>query len=83
MSILIKGMKMPTGCRECVFMMHCDACEGHDNYCIFDETQEHPYWDYSKTSDMLAPEYVPEWCPLVEVPNHGRLINADEQIYGQ
>lgn len=62
MGIYIKGMEMPKACLAC-------PC--------FDEK------DYvcKAIIKMLKKEsiyhYRPEWCPLVAVPPHGRLIDAD------
>jgi len=53
MSVLIRGMEMPTSCAECRF-------NGVYCYAKGDENQ------YSKLP-----------CPLVPVPPHGRLIDAD------
>ncbi len=66
MSILIKGMEMPKNCIEC-------PC-GHET--------EGAFWDecsvlareYEKDADSVRPN----WCPLVELPPHGRLIDADK-----
>ena len=30
--------------------------------------------------DAIIKRYKPLWCPLVEVPKHGRLIDADELL---
>lgn len=30
--------------------------------------------------DAIIKHYKPLWCPLVEVPKHGRLIDADELL---
>ena len=66
MSVLIKGMKMPKACLAC-------PC--------FDEK------DYvcKAIIKMLKKESIyhcrPEWCPLVAVPPHGRLIDADALPY--
>ena len=60
MSILIKGMEMPTSCGFCLFENHTDdGYECRINGCLT-EYQNRP-------SD----------CPLVPVPPHGRLIDAD------
>ena len=69
MSILIKGVKMPKNCEECqsTLGLFVDECP------IFAE--------FPKMSD-----YDPEignnrrydGCPLVEIPPHGRLIDASE-----
>lgn len=64
MSILIKGMKMPSCCENC-------PCNDDDWRCgalgsTFDDLE----------IDRL--EIKPSFCPLVEVPEpHGRLIDAD------
>ena len=58
MSILIKGMEMPTNCYTCPF---CDDVEG---VCIVLYAVEHK-WERTHS------------CPLVPVPDHGRLVDAD------
>lgn len=60
MSVLIKGMEMPTCCEECRFSI--------DGFCQAMEPG-------ARTDDDKA--QVSNWCPLVEVPKHGRLIDAD------
>lgn len=72
MSVLIKGMKMPTTCEECDFChwsnLHqtgiCDRCSD-EPVCPDHGT------DYKRTRARF--------CPLVELPEkHGRLI--DERV---
>ena len=59
MSILIKGMEMPTSCLECQL--------NYDMYkCVL-----------TGKSTMLADDYRLNDCPLIELPPHGRLIDAD------
>lgn len=58
MSILIKGMKMPT---DCIF---CPMFYGAWAMCNV----------LSKTTSAKGR---PDECPLVEIPTHGRLIDAD------
>lgn len=58
MSVLIKGMEMPTSCQNCF------ASDDGSRFC------------------KAAKEYIPmlgkpKFCPLVPVPPHGRLIDAD------
>lgn len=68
MSVLIKGMKMPISCHECV--------AGYGGFCFVAPPE----------SDANCPnEGRPEWCPLIEIPPHGRLIDADALIekYGE
>ena len=60
MSILIKGMKMPTSCLEC------PLTDGHSASCLI--TEKSVYFSVDKRHDG---------CPLVPVPPHGRLIDAD------
>lgn len=63
MSILIKGMKMPTSC------LSCDFCN--------------PFTDtpYCRRLMKITPISTRlDDCPLVELPPHGRLIDADALI---
>ena len=65
MSVLVKNMDMPKCCGRC------------------------PWWDveYGRTVCRLKEDTIdvwvdedvsrPDWCPLVEVKTHGRLIDAD------
>lgn len=72
MSILIRGMTMPKRCGEC-------PCFHADNpmYCQAVKAD--------KNKKIIAPygKPRPEWCPLIEIPPHGRLIDGDvaEAIY--
>lgn len=68
MSVLIKGMEMPKSCDECRIMVFEDTNCVPELFCgcpiVF----------------MAHPQGVghrPDYCPLVEVPKHGRLIDAD------
>ena len=63
MSVLIKGMEMPSCCMFCP-LSNSTGC-GLSNPPIIMTSKE-----------MLAGR--PDWCPLVPVPAHGRLIDADE-----
>ena len=67
MSILIKGMEMPKDCPYCSlahwnFKNEFTGCEIVKKY--------------FSTEELYA-EGRPEFCPLVPVPPHGRLIDAD------
>ena len=66
MSVLIKGMKMPKNCGECNF----DSPSG---YC-----RAMPH-DFSGTTNWEC-EGKPSWCPLIELPPHGDLIDRDALI---
>ena len=72
MSILIKGMDMPKTCYDCGFVQLCENCEGYENTCAI--TGESVGYEYS------SPFYDTRRgdCPLIEIPPHGRLIDADE-----
>ena len=61
MSVLIKGMEMPKNCLQC----YCTDTEYGE--CALDPEKRCPE-DYGQRA---------EWCPLVEVPPHGRAIDAD------
>ncbi len=73
MGVYIKEMEMPATCQECEF-----AVPGVDSaYC---ERHEKTAMDFS-----VAENGRPNWCPLVEVPTHGDLIDREElqHIIGQ
>ena len=59
MSILIKGMEMPQNCDKCRFQ------SAFKLYC-----DAMPYNFCGNTDDIERPD----WCPLIELPPHGRLI---------
>ena len=61
MSILIKGMEMPTSCYEC-------PCNKDDGFGFF---------TCGVTKSECDFRNLPSDCPLIEVPPHGRLIDAD------
>ena len=52
MSILIKGMKMPENCGECIWIQR-----GYPDWC-----------DLPMGKDLYNDKKRPDWCPLVEVP---------------
>ena len=59
--VYIKGMKMPEKCEDCRFL------DGHNNGC--------------RVVHMITLQRIhqkkPGWCPLVEVPDHGDLVDRD------
>ena len=59
MSILIRGMEMPQNCDKCRFQ------SAFKLYC-----DAMPYNFCGNTDDIERPD----WCPLIELPPHGRLI---------
>ena len=66
MSILIKGMEMPKSCFMCPFSEINDA--DTDLCSITGELYD---------STPFKPEFRRSDCPLIEIPPHGRLIDAD------
>jgi len=60
MSILIKGMEMPNNCQEC-------ACI-NDEYFYCQAVGRQP-----QDENIISRR--PDWCPLIEVPPHGRLVD--------
>lgn len=77
MGIYIKGMEMPTRCENCLMITtDCNSdyiCSVLDEYIPMKwEKIENYYGFYNKET---YPK--PDWCPLVEVPPHGDLIDRD------
>lgn len=75
MSVLIKGMEMPTSCSVCP-MLEGDRIDGlcHAASKWLDD-DEHWTWYVYPEGDV--DDSKPCNCPLVPVPPHGRLIDAD------
>lgn len=67
MGIYIKGMEMPTQCIDCPFMVSRE----NDNCILQSEEANENFenWEQMKAG-----------CPLVPVPPHGRLIDADAAL---
>lgn len=67
--VYIPYMKMPNDCRECP----CQFFSPVTGETICDIT------DHVLAADWRAISFdgKPKWCPLIEVPKHGRLIDAD------
>lgn len=66
MSILIKDMEMPTGCAFC----RIGKRNGKKMVCPLCDEE----WDIH---DPMSADHRLDNCPLVPVPSHGRLIDAD------
>ena len=67
MGVYIKGMEMPTSCGDCKAFVCYRQWAGDMGDCFCGITKE----------DAKAKEKNAD-CPLVPVPPHGRLIDADE-----
>ena len=68
--IYIHGMEMPKSCNKCELMINCDACEGWECYCT--ALSKSIGYESEIFTDKRR-----EDCPLIPVPPHGRLIDAD------
>ena len=66
MSILIKGMEMPKNCMDCPMNYDSIDCVLVFDISLRDKDNEFMY------EDKRHPK-----CPLIELPSHGRLIDAD------
>lgn len=72
--VLMRGIEIPKNCAECRFcvngftddapMYEC-ACQSYDNVSVLVEKDGQPF------------DFRPEWCPLIELPPHGRLVDGD------
>lgn len=71
MSVLIKGMEMPKNCDECPLLTK----DGDYDVCFVGKRRVMWGWKYDRGSEVIHPK--PDWCPIIEVPPHGRLIDAD------
>ena len=71
MGVYIKGMKIPTSCDKCPIMVFEDTNCAPELYCgcpiVF---KAHPQ----------GVGHRPDYCPLIELPPHGRLIDADNLL---
>lgn len=65
MSVVIKGMEMPKVCGEC------PAYEIGYTGCLL-------YSNGIPARYKLSAREKPDWCELIELPPHGRLIDADD-----
>lgn len=72
MSILIKGMEMPTSCYECPFLDY------EQGFCFASAVKIESGW----YEPILCPGGIKDGrhddCPLVPVPPHGRLIEKHD-----
>ena len=69
MSVYIKGMEMPKSCAFCRIKRR----NGKKMVCPLCDEE----WDIH---DSMSADHKLENCPLVPVPKHGRLIDADAMM---
>lgn len=73
MKIYIDG-ELPKSCASCQFLVHCDQCEGTENYCPFVGCVGYDPSDTLINSAPITPTGKRhEECPLVQMP-HGEWI---------
>ncbi len=72
MGVYIKGMEMPTSCYACMFFAQTNYWNKKDEADILSHCKS----TGEKTWESVN-GYLPN-CPLVPVPPHGRLIDADK-----
>lgn len=65
MSIMIKGMEMPKTCKECPF-------SDHEAWCLIPGDWRERYY--------MPKDERSKYCPLIELPPHGKLIDADRLL---
>ena len=66
MAIYIEGMEMPKRCEDCLLCNEYETVAMIACGCLVNmRTRE------------LGCVTRPDWCPIMEVPDHGRLIDAD------
>lgn len=70
MSVIVKGMALPKNCAECKMWSICECLNDFDDF-------ESICYAVDDGDLVRADE-----CPLVELPPHGQLIDADELIDG-
>ena len=73
--VYIKGMQMPESCLRCGFKINCDDCEGYECFCAA------LHRNIGYLSEVPS-NYRLGDCPLIPVPDHGRLIDADAMENG-
>jgi len=68
MGVYVKGFKMPKGCLTCKLLDYYDGYR-----CIVTQMLVNSFRNGERSAD----------CPLVEIPPHGRLIDADAIPYNK
>lgn len=75
MSILIKGMEMPTRCFSCPM---CDVENAEVNCAI----SHGSYIEYREIDPNVAIQGRPSWCPIVEIPcDYDKLLKAARAMH--
>ena len=77
MGIYIEGMKMPKTCCGCKMMIYNPELVWDDN-----GIETVGAWVCLLTAELIDNTKREEHCPLIELPPHGRLIDADALMDG-
>lgn len=75
MSLYIPGIPMPKTCRECQFLEGDDMdglCHAANRW-----LDDEDFWTWYAYAEDDIDTSKPCNCPLIEVPPHGRLVDAD------
>ena len=75
MSILILDMEMPKNCYGCPFFKQVDYWNKKDEADILSKCKRTGEFTWESVNRFLPN------CPLVPVPEHGRLIDADRKTF--
>ena len=70
MSIIIKGMEIPEDCRVCPMQIY-DSYSGETKCRAIDKILAEDY-------RSIPFDGRPEWCPLIEIPEDARMIDANK-----
>ena len=70
--ILIRGISIPRNCFECPLFTNCDACEGHECGCGL--------LGGIGYEEDISEDRRRDNCPLVELPEHGDLIEKQTAL---
>jgi len=74
MGVYLPNMEMPKNCFDCMFHWHGDGT----TYCLAQSKMHdlhHIKWQCKGYEEQM--KYREPTCPLISVPPHGRLIDAD------
>lgn len=69
--LLIRGMQMPTNCLDCKLCYDAFYCKALGIGFYVDRDKEYRQEGFEPETERL------QGCPLIHVPPHGRLIDAD------
>ena len=74
MSVLVRGMEMPTSCTRCIFSGWSNLYQFR---CVLQKDEPVLYDCRHDKSIAVVMDGRADKCPLVPIPPHGRLIDAD------